>query len=306
MTKVLIDCDPGIDDALALALAAGASLDVRAITTVAGNVGLNRTTANALALRDFLDLPDVPVVAGSPGALVRGLIHAEHVHGSDGLGGAVLPPPTSTVTPGHATDHIITTLRDHPGEITLIALGPLTNLALALRREPRIADWAAGIVVMGGSYTRGNHNPAAEFNILTDPEAAAIVFGAGWTVTQIGLDVTLTARVTTAIYDRLQGLGRLSSLLLPSVTHYGLITPETGPAIHDAVAVASVIDPTLLTFTPAVVNVETAGVYTTGMTVIDFKVDDRRPNAMVATRLDVERFWDLLVSAYRELGRRIG
>ncbi|MFI6906436.1 nucleoside hydrolase [Nonomuraea sp. NPDC050394] len=302
--SMLIDCDPGIDDALALALAAGSALDLRGITTVGGNVGLDLTTANALALREFLDLGDVPVVPGCSGALVRGPMDAAHVHGAGGLGDAVLPPALRAVADGHAVDFIISALRDNPGEITLVATGPLTNIALAVRREPRIVGWVRDFVIMGGSYTRGNHNPAAEFNILTDPEAAAIAFNAGWTVTQVGLDVTLTARVTTRVLDRMRDLGRLSSLILPSVQYYAPVTAETGPALHDAVAVAHVIDPTLLTLTPAEVRVETAGQYTTGMTVTDF--NSPTPNARVATHLDADRFWDLMITSFGGLAGRLG
>ncbi|MFI6297990.1 nucleoside hydrolase [Nonomuraea sp. NPDC050790] len=302
--SMLIDCDPGIDDALALALAAGSTLDLRGITTVGGNVGLDLTTANALALREFLDLGDVPVVPGCSGALVRGPMDAAHVHGAGGLGDAVLPQAVRGAGEGHAADFIISTLQDHPGEITLVATGPLTNIALAVRREPRIVDWVRDFVIMGGSYTRGNHNPAAEFNILTDPEAAAIAFNAGWTVTQIGLDVTLTARLTLPILNRMRDLGRLSSLILPSVQYYSPVTEESGPALHDAVAVAHVIDPTLLTLTPAEVQVETAGHYTTGMTVTDFS--SPAPNTLVATHLDVDRFWQLMIDAYGRLAGRLG
>ncbi|WP_217369443.1 nucleoside hydrolase [Nonomuraea antri] len=307
MTKVLIDCDPGIDDALALALAAGSpSLEIVGITTVGGNVDLSMTTANALALREFLDLGDVPVTPGSAGALLPQTVRAAHVHGESGLGGAVLPAPVRDVSAGHAVDFIIDALKAAPGEITLIAVGPLTNIALAVRREPRIVEWARDLVIMGGSYTRGNHNPAAEFNMLADPEAAAIVFAAGWTVKQLGLDVTLSAVVTSAVLDRMRPLGRLSELLVPAAQFYGMVTAEGGPAIHDACAVAYVLDPSLFAAVPAVVNVETAGTYTRGMTVTDFKVADRRPNALVTTSLDVKRFWDLVLGAYEGLAARLG
>ncbi|WP_327089967.1 nucleoside hydrolase [Nonomuraea sp. NBC_01738] len=306
MTKVLIDCDPGIDDALALALAAGTSLPLAGITTVGGNVGLGLTTANALALREFLDLGDVPVVAGCSGAIIRGPIDAAEVHGTSGIGDVVLPPATRPVHEGHAVDFIIETLKASPGEITLVATGPLTNIALAVRREPRVAEWVRDFVIMGGSYTRGNTNPAAEFNILTDPEAAAIVFGAGWTVTMVGLDVTLQALVTAPILDEMRGLGRLSELLVPACQYYGVVTADGGPALHDAVALAHVLDPSLLTLTPAAVDVETAGVHTAGMTVVDFRLRGRSPNALVATGVDVAGFWKLMLGAYRRLGERLG
>ncbi|MEV0144370.1 MULTISPECIES: nucleoside hydrolase [unclassified Nonomuraea] len=308
MTKLLIDCDPGIDDALALALVAGSpSLELAGVTTVGGNVDLALTTANALALREFLDLGEVPVVPGSPGALLRNVIRADRVHGSSGLGDAVLPPATRPAGDGHAVDFIVETLRAAPGEITLVAIGPLTNIALAVRKEPRVVEWARDFVIMGGSYTRGNTNPAAEFNILADPEAAAIVFDAGWTVTMLGLDVTLTALVTTDVLDRVRPLGRLAELLVvPAATAYGMVTADGGPAIHDACAIAYVLDPSLFTCVPAVVQVETAGRYTSGMTVTDFKVGDRRSNALVATSLDVKRFWDVVLDAYAGLAARLG
>ncbi|NUW42196.1 nucleoside hydrolase [Nonomuraea rhodomycinica] len=307
MTKLLIDCDPGIDDALALALAAGSpSLEIAGITTVGGNVDLSLTTANALALREFLDLGAVPVVAGSPGALLRHDVRAATVHGSSGLGDAVLPPATRPAEDGHAVDFIIETLRAAPGEITLVAIGPLTNIALAVRKEPRVVEWARDFVIMGGSYTRGNTNPAAEFNMLADPEAAAIVFEAGWTVKMLGLDVTLTALVTTDVLERMRPLGRLSDLVVPAATSYGVVTAEGGPAIHDACAVAYVLDPSLFTCVPAVVRVETAGRYTSGMTVTDFKAADREANALVATSMDVKRFWDVVLDAYTRLASRLG
>ncbi|MEU7856684.1 nucleoside hydrolase [Nonomuraea sp. NPDC049141] len=307
MTKVLIDCDPGIDDALALALVAGTpALELVGITTVGGNVDLALTTANALALREFLDLGNVPVVPGSAGALVRHTVRAADVHGLSGLGDAVLPPATRPVSDGHAVDFIVETLRAAPGEITLVAIGPLTNIALAVRREPRVVEWARDFVIMGGSFTRGNTNPAAEFNMLADPEAAAIAFDAGWTVKMLGLDVTLTAMVTSELLDRMRPLGRLSELLVPAAQFYGQVTADDGPAIHDACAVAYVIDPSLFTCVPARVNVETAGRYTSGMTVTDFKLRDGRPNALVAKSLDVKRFWELVLGAYEALGERLG
>jgi purine nucleosidase len=307
VTKVLIDCDPGIDDALALALAAGSrALDVVGVTTVGGNVDLSLTTANALALREFLQLGDVPVTPGSAGALMRRTVRAAHVHGTTGLGDVVLPAPERGPSDGHAVDFIVETLRAAPGEITLVAVGPLTNIALAVRREPRVVEWARDLVIMGGSYTRGNTNPAAEFNMLADPEAAAIVFDAGWTVTMLGLDVTLSALVTSAVLDRMRPLGRLADLLVPAAQFYGVVTADGGPAIHDACAVAYVLEPSLFTCVPAVVNVETTGTYTRGMTVTDFKLGDRRPNALVATSLDVKGFWDLVMGAYERLAGRLG
>ena len=220
--KIIIDCDPGIDDALALVYAHGhPGLALAGLTTVAGNVSLDKTTANALRIRDFLGMTGVPVVAGSQGPLLRSAIDARDVHGESGLGQVQLPDPATGPDPGHAADFIIDQVRAAPGEITLIAVGPLTNIALAVRRYPALTTEVSDFVIMGGSSGRGNVTPAAEFNIAADPEAAAIVFGAGWTVTMVGLDVTLQARADTGIRTRLATLGKLADeLMLPVIAGY--------------------------------------------------------------------------------------
>ena len=180
-TTIILDCDPGIDDALAIAFAAGSpEIELAGLTTVAGNVELAKTTANALAVASFVGLGSVPVTAGCGTPLLRPALHAAHVHGDSGLGGAVLPAPARLAEAGHAIDFIISSAAAAPGEITLVATGPLTNIGLALRREPRLASWVRDFVIMGGSASRGNVSPAAEFNIWADPEAAAIVFAAPW------------------------------------------------------------------------------------------------------------------------------
>ncbi|WP_248959309.1 nucleoside hydrolase [Sphaerisporangium perillae] len=306
--KIIIDCDPGIDDALAITLAHGSpALSILGVTTVGGNVDLAYTTGNALRLREFLGFPGVPVIPGSAGALLRSRVNAASVHGEHGLGGARLPEATLPVGEGHAADFIIETLKAAPGEVTLVAIGPLTNIALALLKEPRIVDWAREFAILGGSYTRGNFSPAAEFNIAADPEAAAIVFDAGWTVTMIGLDVSRQALAVGKVVDRMRTMGRLGAdLLVPCVEFYGMVTAEEGPAVHDACAIAYLIDPTLVTVEPAVVQVETAGRFTSGMTVTDFDLGDRAPNALVGTSLDVPRFWDLVLDVYGDVGRGIG
>ncbi len=312
--KIIIDCDPGIDDALALVLADGhPGLALRGITTVAGNVGLDQTTANALRVRDFLGRADVPVVAGSPGPLVRPALHARRVHGASGLGAARLPESASRPADGHAVDYLAAAVRAEPGQITLVATGPLTNIALALRRYPDLVSQAGGFVIMGGSAGRGNVTPAAEFNIAADPEAAAVVFGAGWTVTMVGLDVTLQARATAAIRDRMRGLGRLAAdLLLPCLAGYrpasrtAGVPPPDGPSVHDVCAVALVAAPGLFTGQPARVEVETAGRWTAGMTVTDFDAPARTRNARVAVAIDVDGFWDLVLDAYGRVAARLG
>jgi purine nucleosidase len=308
--KIILDCDPGIDDAMAIVYAVGSpDLDLVGITTVAGNVSLDKTTSNALRICQFLGAGSVPVTAGCAVPLLRPPLLAEHVHGLDGLGGARLPPPASGPQPGHASDFIIQTVLAAPGEVTLVATGPLTNVALALRREPALASQVRDFVIMGGSASRGNVTPAAEFNMAADPEAAAVVFGAGWTVTMIGLDVTLQALAHEAVAARLSALGLLAEeLLLPGLggyrdggqDEYGLEAEpaSSGPAVHDLCAVAHVARPDLLGCRPARVEVETAGRWTSGMTVTDFRAAPADCNAHVATAINVPAFWDSVLDAY--------
>ena len=315
--KIIIDCDPGIDDALALLFAHGhPDLELCGITTVAGNVGLDLTTANALRVRDYVGLDAVPVVAGSPRPLLRPVIDAREVHGDSGLGAVSLPAPSSRAADGHAADFLARVIGAAPGEITLIAVGPLTNIALTVRHYPQIVTQVRDFVIMGGSAGRGNVTPAAEFNIAADPEAAAIVFAAGWTVTMVGLDATLQAPATTAIRDRMRGLGRLADdLLLPSLSGYRSSSPvavstagldgqaqrPAGPAVHDVCAVARVAAPDLITCMPAQVRVETAGQWTSGMTVTDFAAPAADWNAQVAVAIDADGFWELVLDAYQRV-----
>jgi purine nucleosidase len=259
-------------------------------------------------VRDFAGCPEVPVVAGSPAPLLRSVLDARHVHGESGLGAASLPAARSGARDGHAVDYLVRTIGAAAGEITLVATGPLTNIALAVRREPRLVTQVRDFVIMGGSAGRGNVTPAAEFNIAADPEAAAIVFGAGWTVTMVGLDVTYLARATAAVQERMRGLGRLGvSLLLPALSGYRHETAAAlgrapgaadGPAVHDVCALALVAAPGLFGCLPARVEVETAGRWTTGMTVTDFTAPEDERNALVAMSMDVPGFWDLVLDAY--------
>jgi purine nucleosidase len=329
--RLIIDCDPGIDDAFALAFAHGhPALDLRGITTVAGNVGLDRTTANALAVRDYLGLPGVPVTQGCEGPLLRPPLSARSVHGASGLGEAKIPASLARPAEGHAVDYLGSAIGAEPGEITLVAIGPLTNVALALRRYPGLVSQVSDFVIMGGSAGRGNVTPAAEFNIAADPEAAAIVFGAGWTVTMIGLDVTLQARATAAVRDRMRTLGRLADdLLLPSLAGYrasrgpmpqpggphptgrgntgqgntgqGNTGQPGGPPVHDVCAVAYVAAPGLITCAPARVEVETTGRWTAGMTVTDFSAAPQDCNTRVAVAIDTGAFWDVVLDAYERV-----
>jgi len=309
-TKIILDCDPGVDDALAIAFAHGhPGIDLVGITTVAGNVGLAKTTANALAVCEFIGASGTPVTAGCAGPLLRPALDARQVHGESGLGGAMLPPPAASPAAGHAVDYIIDTVGAAPGEITLVATGPLTNIALAVRREPRLADWVRQFVIMGGSAARGNVTPAAEYNIWADPEAAAAVFRAGWTVVMLGLDVTLRTGATAAVLERMSELGPLGSeLLRPALEQYRSVSKPGGPPVHDVCAVAWVAQPELFGVVPARVQVELAGQLTAGMTVTDFDVPGAGDggNALVAMHIDVDRFWQATLGAYARVAGAMG
>jgi purine nucleosidase len=244
------------------------------------------------------------VTGGCAGPLLRPALDARHVHGDSGLGGARLPPPKAGPAEGHAIDYIIDTVSSSPGEITLVATGPLTNVALALRREPRLAGWVRGFVIMGGSAGRGNVTPAAEYNIWADPEAASVVFGAGWTVTMLGLDVTLRTGASAAVLRRMGELGPLGTeLLLPALEQYRSVREPGGPPVHDVCAVAWVAQPEVFRTVPARVQVETVGQLTSGMTVTDFDLGGPdEGNARVAMEIDVEAFWELALGTYAGVG----
>jgi purine nucleosidase len=305
--KILLDCDPGLDDALALLLAhADPAVELVAVTTVGGNVALSETTRNALELREYLGYPRVPVAAGAGKPLVREATNASNVHGSSGLGSVVLAPSTLPLSEQHAVDLIIEMISAAPGAIHLVATGPLTNIALALEKKPSIARLVASFTIMGGSFTRGNATPAAEFNIYADPEAAKIVFDADWQVVMVGLDLTLQAIASRAVIERFEELGELANdLIIPLSTFWTDPNDQEwdGQAVHDVCAVAYVTRPDLFASRPARVDVETAGTHTAGMTVVDF--NSPSPNALVPVKLDVDGFWAYVEYVYAlEAGAR--
>jgi purine nucleosidase len=306
----ILDCDPGHDDMVAILLAAAhPSIDLLAITTVAGNGTLERTTHNARAVCGLAGIRDVPIAAGAAGPLVGTLRTAPHVHGESGLEGAELGGAEDVPLAGeHAVDLMTRLLREAPEPVTLVPTGPLTNVALLLRTHPELAERVREIVLMGGSTAGGNIQPLAEFNIHVDPEAADVVFSSGLPVTMCGLNVTHQALATEAVLER---LGTLGTPLADTVVQllgffrdrYRDIWGLPAPPVHDPVAVARVIDPELVRCEEAHVAVELHGTHTRGATVCDrFGVTGRTPNARVAVELDAPAFWDLVVSAVDRLG----
>ncbi|WP_327281492.1 MULTISPECIES: nucleoside hydrolase [unclassified Streptomyces] len=308
---IIVDCDPGHDDALAIMLAAGdPAVDLLAITTVAGNQTLAKTTLNARRVCTVAGITDVPIAAGCTKPLVQALSVADDVHGASGLDGPRFPEPTVDVAAEHAVDLMHRILTGHPEPVTLVPTGPLTNIALLLTRHPDAASRIREIVLMGGSTERGNRTPAAEFNVQADPEAADIVFRSGVQVTMCGLNVTHQALATADVVARFEALdtdlGRICAELLTFfASTYRRLWGFRAPPLHDPVAVARVIDPTIVHCVDANVVVELNGRYTRGATVVDLHQYTGRPvNAQVALTLDTGPFWDRMVAAVTSLGAR--
>ena len=309
--KIIIDTDPGQDDAVAilLALASPEELEVLGITCVAGNVPLPLTTRNARIICELAGQPEARVFAGCDTPLQRKLVTAEHVHGKTGLDGPVLPEPTMPLQPEHAVDFIIQTLRTEPeGSVTLCPLGPLTNIATAFQRAPDIAARVGEIVLMGGAYFEvGNITPAAEFNIYVDPEAADIVFKSGAPITVMPLDVTHKALVTQERNDAFRALGTPVGIATAEMTEfferydrekYG----SPGAPLHDPCVTAYLLQPDLFKGRHINVEIETASALTLGMTVADWwRVTDRAPNATFMGEIDANGFFTLLTERLARL-----
>jgi purine nucleosidase len=301
---IIIDGDPGQDDAVAilLALASPEDLDILAITAVAGNVPLDLTVMNTLALVELAGRPDVPVYRGSVRPMVKTLVTAEYVHGPTGLDGANLPPPKLKAQPEHAVDKIIEILMASDDLVTVCTLGPLTNFGLALVREPGIVDKIDRLVMMGGGFFEGgNTTPAAEFNIYVDPHAAHVVFTSGISIVMMPLDVTHQALTTPDRLERFSGLGNAAGDSVAGMLDfydrwdmekYGL----PGGPLHDPTVIAYLLKPELFAGKEVAVEIETAPGPTQGMTVVDWwGVTDDEPNAMVMNQIDADAFFDLLV-----------
>jgi inosine-uridine nucleoside N-ribohydrolase len=302
VTRVLLDCDPGHDDAIALLLAlASPELELVGVTTVAGNQTLAKTTANAIRVLEHVERSAVPVAAGADRPLLREPFVAAHVHGQTGLDGPQLPPPRGAPLDVHAVDF----LAEHADGATLVAVGPLTNVALLLALRPEARP--DRVVLMGGAIAEGNITPAAEFNIWADPEAAERVFASGLDVTMVGLDVTHKALLRPEHADDLRGRGRAGKLVAELFDFYHRFHHETyglpGSPVHDALALAQVLEPDLLELRRLHVAVDCESQLCRGRTVVDVWGRTRNePNANVAVGVDGDRFVRLLVERISSLG----
>lgn len=308
--KIILDCDPGHDDAVAILLAHGSpGIELLAVTTVVGNQTLAKVTKNALATGTIAGITGVPFAAGCARPLVRTIENAPDIHGESGMDGPVLPEPAIKLDPRHAVDLIIDTIMAHePGTVTLVPTGGLTNIAMAARKEPRIVERVKEVVLMGGGYHVGNWSPVAEFNIIIDPEAAHIVFNEKWPVVMVGLDLTHQALATDEVVARIEAIGTGPARFVRELMDFFADAYRGAqgfefPPVHDPCAVAYVIDPTIVTTRKVPVDIELQGKLTLGMTVADFRAPAPEGcNTSVAVDLDHQRFWDLVADALVRIG----
>ncbi|HAT3632734.1 TPA: pyrimidine-specific ribonucleoside hydrolase RihA [Raoultella ornithinolytica] len=300
---IIFDCDPGHDDAIAMVLAlASPELDVKAITASAGNQTPDKTLRNVLRMLTLLGRQDIPVAGGARKPLMRELIIAENVHGKSGLDGPALPEPDFTPQACTAVELMAKTLRESPQPVTIVATGPQTNVALLLNSHPELHDKIARIVLMGGAMVLGNWQPAAEFNIYVDPEAAEIIFQSGIPVVMAGLDVTHRAQIHGLDIERFRQVGNPVATIVAELLDFFMEYHKdakwgfTGAPLHDPCTIAWLLKPELFTSVERWVGVETQGKYTQGMTVVDYYfLTGKQPNTTVLLDIDRERFVDLLV-----------
>ncbi|MBS6396859.1 MAG: nucleoside hydrolase [Clostridiales bacterium] len=303
--KMILDCDTGHDDAIALMLASKhPDLELLGVTTVSGNAPLEHTLPNTLHVCQLLEL-NVPVYGGMDRPMVRDRFNATNVHGESGLDGPVFGPLLYKPQKEHAVEYIIRTLMESDGDIVLVPTGPLTNIGMALRLQPKIAEKIRRIVMMGGAYGMGNITPAAEFNIYADPEAAHIVFSSGIPIVMMGLDLTEQALATMEIITRMENIGNKAGKLFGDMMRFTFVSQnecfglEAGP-VHDVTAVAYLVAPELFTLKEMNVQVDISHGISYGKTVCDFNNSTDFPkNASVGVTLDVAKFWDLVEEIIR-------
>ena len=308
---ILIDCDPGHDDMVAIMVAvASPQVELLGITTVAGNQTGAKTALNACKVATLVGRTDIPIARGCDVPMVRPLRTAPDIHGESGLDGAEIPDPEVALQREHAVDFLERTLREAAQPVTLVPTGPLTNIGMLLRKAPDVASRIQRIVLMGGGIYDSNVTPAAEFNILVDPEAADIVFTSGVPITMVGLDVTNRAMLGSEDFDALERMGgRVSSIVAPLLRFfagtYEAVFGFYGAPLHDALAVVAAFEPDIVRTKHWYVAVETAGRHTTGQTLADiYGVTGNSPNADVAMDLNLKRFKELVFETIRTLDRQ--
>ena len=307
MTRIILDCDPGHDDMMAIMLAAASDeLELLGITTVAGNQTGEKTFENARKIINLLGL-DVPLARGADKPIIRELITAPQIHGTSGLDGAELPGPDAPYLDCHAVDFIIDTVKSSKEKITLVPTGPLTNIGLALIKAPEIKANIKEIVLMGGAVYDSNMTPGAEFNIFVDPEAAREVFLSGLPVTMVGLDVTNKSLMSFEQAEEMTGWGgKISSLVGPLMRFFAQANLDyfgiKGAPIHDALTVATLVNPDVVEFENYFVDIETQGELTRGQTVADvYGVTGKEPNCRVAMKVNNDLFMSIMMDAIRVL-----
>lgn len=311
-TPIILDCDPGHDDAVAILLAVGnPEIELLGVTTVGGNQSLDKVTYNARAVLEKAQATDIPVYAGCDRPIVRTQEVAASIHGETGLDGVELPVPSRPLESTHAVNYIIDTIMSHePGTITLVPTGPLTNIAMAARLEPRIVERVKEIVLMGGGVHEGNWSAVAEFNIKVDPEAAHIVFNEPWKLTMVGLDVTHKALCTPQVQQRIESLDTDLAHFVSGLMDFFRKTYQDNqdfidPPVHDPCTVAYLIDRSVIETRRCPLDVEIHGETTLGMTVADLRgpePSEEECHTQVGLGLHVERFWDLVTDAIKRIG----
>lgn len=304
--KIILDCDPGHDDAVGIMLAGKSeAIDLLGITVVAGNQTLDKTAVNALNVCQCLGL-DVPVYAGCGQPMIREKIIAADIHGESGLDGPVFEPLTKKLEQEHAVQFIINTLLQSDGDITMVTTGPMTNLGMAMRMEPRIVEKIKQIVLMGGAYTNGNVTPAAEFNIIADADAAYVAFTSKRPITMVGLDVTRKALCYPSIVERMDKINNCASkLFVDMMNHFCKTQKEVfgweGGPLHDPITIAYLIDPTVLTTKYVHTEIDIRSIQSYGRTNCDiFQYQKKEPTAHVAVDIDVEKFWNIIEEGIRK------
>lgn len=310
---LLIDCDPGVDDAIALLLAFGSpELRVKGIVTVGGNVPLVHTQTNARKICELAQVREILVYAGCDRPLLRSLTTAEYVHGATGLGQVSLPEPTIALQSQHGVDLIIETLMASEQPMPIATLGPLTNLAVALAKSPEIVNNISQVVMMGGAVTHGNITPSAEFNIYCDPHAAQMVLNSGVPIVMMGLDITHQAIATPERLAKIRQIGEpigtLVATLLEDYSHHDIQQYGfAGAPLHDPCVIAYLIDPSIFTVRPCFVEVELQSEASIGRTVVDWYHGSGKPkNVQVVASIDSDRFYQLLCDRLQGVNDRVG